>query len=446
MTAVLEFKNKPTSTSGLDPTLWGWTNGMINDLFFSNQAAGWNTFFLMEADVNLIELQLDKALMEETAFVWIQNEPFFSLTSSNILISFLRIIFVLIGVAYFTLAERKIMASIQRRRGPNVVGLFGLLQPLADGLKLLCKEMVVPTKANSLVFLVAPVLIIILSLVGWLVIPFSAAPVLSTVTQVPASFHLPILSQEIALTNFWSPIRNFYYPIADLNLSVLFLLAISSLNVYGIIIAGWASNSKYAFLGSLRSAAQMISYEVSIGLTILPVILLAGSSNLTEIVLAQERTVWFVAPLLPSALIFFVSMLAETNRAPFDLPEAEAELVAGYNVEYSSIIFAMFFLGEYSNMLLMSAISVVLFWGGWLPAFQFISFFVSDQLWMAFKIVIVCFLFVLVRATFPRYRYDQLMNIGWKVFLPVTLAFFVFCAGLLYYMEAAPVFKEIDLI
>lgn len=380
---------------------------------------------------------------EEDVFVWVQHEPTLSLTSYNLLISLIRIVLVLVGVAYFTLAERKIMASIQRRRGPNVVGIFGLLQPLADGLKLLCKEMVVPTKANALVFLVAPVLIITLSLVGWLVIPFSPAPALNIASQVPSSFISPVTAELGDIANRWVPVRNFYYPIADLNLSILFLLAISSLNVYGIIIAGWASNSKYAFLGSLRSAAQMISYEVSIGLTILPVILLAGSSNITEIVLAQERTVWFAAPLLPCALIFFVSMLAETNRAPFDLPEAEAELVAGYNVEYSSIIFAMFFLGEYSNMLLMSAISVVLFWGGWLPLVE--TGFIPDQIWMAFKIVIMCFLFVLVRATFPRYRYDQLMNIGWKVFLPLTLAFFVFCAGLLYYAEAAPFFREINI-
>lgn len=412
------------------------TNALIN-MYTALFGAMWpetkisalHSFFLMDT--------------EEDVFVWVQQEPTLSLTSYNLLISLIRIVLVLIGVAYFTLAERKIMASIQRRRGPNVVGIFGLLQPLADGLKLLCKEMVVPTKANALVFLVAPVLIITLSLVGWLVIPFSPAPSLNISSQLPSSFISPVAAEMGDLANRWVPVRNFYYPIADLNLSILFLLAISSLNVYGIIIAGWASNSKYAFLGSLRSAAQMISYEVSIGLTILPVILLAGSSNITEIVLAQERTVWFAAPLLPCALIFFVSMLAETNRAPFDLPEAEAELVAGYNVEYSSIIFAMFFLGEYSNMLLMSAISVVLFWGGWLPLIE--TSFIPDQIWMAFKIVIMCFLFVLVRATFPRYRYDQLMNIGWKVFLPLTLAFFVFCAGLLYYADAAPFFREINI-
>ena len=382
---------------------------------------------------------------EDQVFVWLQNQPTFSLTLKNVLLSLLRIVMVLVGVAYFTLAERKIMASIQRRRGPNVVGIFGLLQPLADGLKLLCKEMVVPTKANSVVFLVAPVAIITLSLLGWLVIPFSGAPTLVQSNHLPTWIVNPVSFYTISSSNWWTPARNFYYPIADLNLSILFLLAISSLNVYGIIIAGWASNSKYAFLGSLRSAAQMISYEVSIGLTILPVILLAGSSNITEIILAQERTVWFAAPLLPCAIVFLVSMLAETNRAPFDLPEAEAELVAGYNVEYSSIIFAMFFLGEYSNMLLMSAISVVLYWGGWLPGLSNVSF-IPAPVWMAFKIVLVCFFFVLVRATFPRYRYDQLMNIGWKVFLPITLAFFIFCAGLLYLTDAAPFFPEIKLI
>jgi NADH-quinone oxidoreductase subunit H len=367
----------------------------------------------------------------------------------NALISLLRIVFILVGVAYFTLAERKIMAAVQRRRGPNIVGLFGLLQPLADGLKLLCKEMVIPSKSNTVVFLIAPLAIIILSLVGWVVIPFSPSPTLNPTCQTPDWFigttvaALLAVGKETNLGDLLLPARNFYYPIADLNLSILFILAISSLNVYGIIIAGWASNSKYAFLGSLRSAAQMISYEVSIGLTILPVILLAGSSNFTEIILAQNRTVWFAAPLLPCAAIFFVSMLAETNRAPFDLPEAEAELVAGYNVEYSSIIFAMFFLGEYSNMLLMSAIITILFFGGWFPVWDTLSF-ISPQIWFAFKVVIFCFLFVLVRATFPRYRYDQLMDIGWKVFLPITLAFFLFCAAILYSCQAAPFSLEVE--
>lgn len=220
-------------------------------------------------------------------------------------------------------------------------------------------------------------------------------------------------------------------------------MAISSLNVYGIIIAGWASNSKYAFLGALRSAAQMISYEVSIGLVILPVILMSGSLNFVEIVIAQNKNGWFVFPLLPSAIIFFISMIAETNRAPFDLPEAEAELVAGYNVEYSSIIFAMFFLGEYSNMLLMSTIMVILFFGGWLPPLQILAF-ISPMIWISFKVIIFCFLFILVRATLPRYRYDQLMEIGWKIFLPITLSYLVFVAGILLSFHSLPRVLEIQ--
>ena len=384
-----------------------------------------------------------------------------SLTGYNLGLSLIRIVLVLIAVAYFTLGERKIMASIQRRRGPNVVGIFGLLQPLADGLKLLCKEMIVPTKASNLIFLLAPLFIIIMSLVGWSIIPFAPAPLISLnnnqinnwfwINQLEVGQALRYLPEEIA---FFSIPRNFYSPVADLNMGVLFLLAISSLNVYGIIMAGWASNSKYAFLGSLRSAAQMISYEVSIGLTILPVILLSGSLNFTEIVQSQARTVWFFLPLLPCALIFFVSMLAETNRAPFDLPEAEAELVAGYNVEYSSIIFAMFFLGEYSNMLIMAALITVLFFGGWLPVLPaFFEAFLAKtgviipfSFYFAFKVVVFCFLFVLVRATFPRYRYDQLMDIGWKIFLPITLSYFFFCACFLYYYEALPFVEEIHRI
>lgn len=371
-----------------------------------------------------------------------------SLTGSNLGLSLIRIVLVLVAVAYFTLGERKIRASIQRRRGPNVVGIFGLLQPLADGLKLLCKERIIPTKASSFIFLLAPLFIIILSLVGWIVIPFAPAPSFFWTNQENFSFFSTLfqfgyLSPELLpeIGNNLFVFRNFYTPIADLNVGILFLLAISSLNVYGIIRAGWASNSKYAFLGSLRSAAQRISYEVSIGLTILPVILLAGSLNLTEIILAQERTVWFTFPLLPGALIFFVSRLAETNRAPFDLPEAEAELVAGYNVEYSSIIFAMFFLGEYSNRLLRAALITVLFFGGWLPFFSLLTF-LPAPVNFALKIVIFCFFFVLVRATFPRYRYDQLRDIGWKTFLPITLAYFFFAAALLFYCDALPVTLE----
>ena len=310
----------------------------------------------------------------------VNQEYGISLIGYSLGLSLIRIVFVLIAVAYFTLGERKIMASIQRRRGPNVVGIFGLLQPLADGLKLLCKEMIIPTKASSTIFLLAPLFIIVMSLVGWIVIPFAPAPELILGRNQVSDWFLTNqreLAQVVAgLPESINPsnlTRNFYSPLAEVNVGVLFLLAISSLNVYGIIMAGWASNSKYAFLGSLRSAAQMISYEVSIGLTILPVILLAGTLNLTEIVQSQERTIWYVFPLLPCALIFFVSMLAETNRAPFDLPEAEAELVAGYNVEYSSIIFAMFFLGEYSNMLIMAAIITVLFFWWMTPVFLFPS-------------------------------------------------------------------------
>jgi len=271
--------------------------------------------------------------------------------------SLLKIVCILIAVAYFTIAERKVMAAIQRRKGPNVVGFWGLLQPLADGAKLLFKELLVPTRANAIIFLTAPIMVLILSIISWSIIPSG----------------LTIASKTLILNNILSSVYeekiNYFLhtsTTADISYGVLFLLAVSGLNVYGIIIAGWASNSKYAFLGALRSAAQMISYEVSLGLLILPVILLAGSLNLTEIVAAQERSVWFVFPLLPCAIMFFISMLAETNRAPFDLPEAEAELVAGYNVEYSSIIFAMFFLGEYSNMLLMATVIVLFFFGGWL--------------------------------------------------------------------------------
>jgi len=315
----------------------------------------------------------------------------------KIVIVLIKIICLLISVAYFTIAERKIMAAIQRRKGPDVVGIFGLLQPLADGLKLLLKEVLIPTRANAFIFILAPIMILTLSLISWSIIPFGFSDDIS----LNATRHTQLVDYYLFHTA----------SAANINCGLLFLLAISSLNVYGIIIAGWASNSKYAFLGSLRSSAQMISYEVSIGLCILPVILLAGSLNLGEIVYVQSVTVWFVLPLLPCAIVFFIAMLAETNRAPFDLPEAEAELVAGYNVEYSSIIFAMFFLGEYSNMLLMSAVITLLFFGGWLPGFIFPAFLPSAVVF-SIKISIFCFLFILVRAAFPRYRYDQLMNIG----------------------------------
>lgn len=293
---------------------------------------------------------------------------------------------ILLSVAYLTLAERKVIGAIQLRRGPNVVGPFGLLQPIADGLKLFLKETIVPSGANAGVFLMAPCLTFILALVAWAVIPFDEGLVL-----------------------------------ADINVGILYLFAISSLGVYGILMAGWASNSRYAFLGALRSAAQMVSYEVSMGFVIITVLLCVGSLNLSEIVLAQ-KDVWFVIPLLPMAVIFFISTLAETNRHPFDLPEAEAELVAGYNVEYSAMTFALFFLGEYANMILMSAMTTVLFLGGWLPPFDIAPFnWIPGPIWLALKISFCLFIFIWVRATFPRYRYDQLMRLGWKVFLPISL-------------------------
>jgi NADH-quinone oxidoreductase subunit H len=302
----------------------------------------------------------------------------------------------LLAVAYLTLAERKVIAAMQLRKGPNVVGPFGLLQPLADGLKLLVKETVIPSGANKVVFVLAPMVTFTLAIVAWAVIPFGPGLVL-----------------------------------ADINVGILYLFAISSLGVYGIIMAGWASNSKYPFLGALRSAAQMVSYEISIGFVIITVLLCVGSLNLTKVVEAQ-KDMWFALPLLPMFIVFFVSALAETNRAPFDLPEAEAELVSGYNVEYSSMTFALFFLGEYANMILMSGITTVLFLGGWLPPFDVVPFtLVPGPVWFALKISFVLFLFLWVRATFPRYRYDQLMRLGWKVFLPLSLLWVVVTAGVL---------------
>jgi len=302
----------------------------------------------------------------------------------------------LIAVAYFTIAERKIMGAVQRRRGPNVIGFIGLLQPLADGLKLFVKETTLPTSANINIFLLAPALSFILSLMGWAVIPLSEGIV-----------------------------------VCDLNLGILYLFAVSSLNVYGILFAGWASNSKYAYLGALRSAAQMISYEISIGFTVLNVVICAGSFNLTSIVLAQQK-IWFIFPLLPIFIIFYISMLAETNRHPFDLPEAEAELVSGYNVEYSAMTFALFFLGEYANMLLMSTFAAILFMGGWLPPFNYFYLdSIPSGLWLSLKICIGAVFFILTRATLPRYRYDQLMQLGWKCFLPLTIGYLFFTTGIL---------------
>jgi len=299
----------------------------------------------------------------------------------------------LLAVAYLTYAERKVLAAAQLRMGPNVVGPFGLLQPLADGLKLLMKETVIPSSANRMVFVAAPILTFVLSLIAWAVIPFGAGLVL-----------------------------------ANINVGILYLFAISSLGVYGIIMAGWASNSKYAFLGALRSAAQMVSYEVSIGFVIVTVLLCAGSLNLSDIILAQ-RHVWFVLPLLPMAVIFFVSGLAETNRSPFDLVEGESELVGGYFVEYSAMTFALFFLGEYANMILVSAMTSILFLGGWLGPFGILP--QLGPVWFALKIAFCLFLFLWVRATFPRFRYDQLMRLGWKVFLPFSLIWLVLTAGVL---------------
>lgn len=302
----------------------------------------------------------------------------------------------LISVAYFTIAERKLMGSIQRRRGPNVIGFVGLLQPLADGLKLFAKETILPSNSNIYVFLLAPLLTFILSLIGWSVIP---------------------LSEQIL--------------ISDINLGILYLLAISALSVYGIIMAGWSSNSKYPFLGSLRSAAQMISYEISIGFIIVNICLCVGSFNLSSIVLAQKN-IWFIFPLLPMFLLFYISMLAETNRHPFDLPEAEAELVSGYNVEYSAMTFALFFLGEYANMLLMSTFSAILFLGGWLPLFSIFPLnWLPGSFWLSLKILLGVIFFILTRAALPRYRYDQLMYIGWKSFLPLSLGYLILTVGIL---------------
>jgi len=303
---------------------------------------------------------------------------------------------VLIAVAYLTWAERKVLAAMQMRKGPNVVGPFGLLQPFADAIKMLMKETIIPSGASRLLFLAAPMLTFVLAMLAWAVIP---------------------------VNDGWA--------IADINVGILYLFAISSLGVYGVIIAGWASNSKYAFLGALRSAAQMVSYEVSIGFVIVTVLLCVGSLNLTEIVRAQE-TVWFAIPLFPMFVIFFISALAETNRAPFDLPEGESELVAGFFVEYSSMSFALFFLGEYANMILMSALTTILFLGGWLPPLNMAPFtWVPGPIWFALKVAACLFVFLWVRATFPRYRYDQLMRLGWKVFLPFSLLWLVLTAAVL---------------
>jgi NADH-quinone oxidoreductase subunit H len=310
----------------------------------------------------------------------------------------------LLAIAYYTYFERKVLAASQLRKGPNVVGPFGLLQPIADAVKMLFKETIIPSGANRLIFIAAPLLTVTLALVAWAVIPFDTGLV-----------------------------------IADINVGILYLFAVSSLSVYGIVMAGWASNSRYAFLGALRSAAQMVSYEVSIGFVLVTVLLCAGSLNLTEIVLAQ-RHIWYVIPLLPMFVVFFVSALAETNRAPFDLPEDEATLVAGFNVEYSSMSWLLFFMGEYGNMILMSAMTSILFLGGWLPPFGVAPFtWIPGPFWLLAKILLVMFCFLWVRATFPRFRYDQLMRLGWKVFLPLSLFWLVLTAGVLTAMGWVPV-------
>ena len=309
----------------------------------------------------------------------------------------------LLAVAMMTLAERKIMAAIQLRRGPNVVGPFGLFQPFADAIKMLMKETIIPSGANRVLFLMAPMLTFALAMIAWAVIPVGDG---------------------------WA--------IADINVGILYLFAVSSMGVYGIIIAGWASNSKYPFLGALRSAAQMVSYEVSMGFVIVTVLLCVGSLNLNAIVKAQE-TIWFVIPLFPMAIIFFISTLAETNRSPFDLPEGESEIVAGFFVEYSSLSFGLFFLGEYANMFLMAAMTTILFLGGWLPPFGLEPFtWIPGPIWFVLKICFIMFVFVWVRATFPRYRYDQLMRLGWKVFLPFSLFYLVLVAGVLLAMGWLP--------
>jgi len=309
----------------------------------------------------------------------------------------------LLSVAYLTYAERKVIGAMQLRKGPNVVGPFGLLQPIADAVKLLFKETILPAGSNRIVFLAAPMLTFVLAMIGWAVIPFDKGWVL-----------------------------------ADINVGILYLFAISSLGVYGVIMAGWASNSKYPFLGALRSAAQMVSYEISMGFVIITVLVCVGSLRLTDIVLAQQN-IWFCVPLLPMFVIFFVSTLAETNRAPFDLPEGESELVAGFFVEYSSLSFALFFLGEYANMILMSGMTTILFLGGWLPIVDVPPFnWIPGPIWFAGKVAAVLFCFLWVRATFPRYRYDQLMRLGWKVFLPLSLFWVVLTAGVVVAFDLVP--------
>ena len=310
---------------------------------------------------------------------------------------------VLVSVALIVWLDRRIWAAVQKRRGPNVVGPFGLLQTVADALKYIFKEIIIPASSNKVIFILAPIITMTLALVAWAVIPFS---------------------NEFVL--------------ADINVGILYIFAVSSLGVYGIIMGGWASNSKYPFLGAIRSAAQMVSYEVSIGIIIINVLLCVGSLNLNDIVNAQQD-LWFAIPLFPMFVVFFISALAETNRPPFDLPEAEAELVSGYQTEYSGMMYAMFWLGEYANILLMCALGSVLFLGGWLPPFDIYPFnVVPAPIWMILKILFLFFLFALVKAIVPRYRYDQLMRLGWKIFLPFSLFYVVLTASFLFYFDKLP--------
>jgi len=311
---------------------------------------------------------------------------------------------VLTAVAMIVWLDRRVWAFVQKRRGPNVVGPFGLFQSLADALKYVFKEIIIPASSNKIIFILAPIVTMTLALVAWAVIPFSET-----------------------------------FVIADINVGILYLFAVSSLGVYGIIMGGWASNSKYPFLGSIRSAAQMVSYEVSIGIIIINVLLCVGSLNLSDIVKAQQN-LWFIIPLFPMFVIFFISALAETNRPPFDLPEAEAELVAGYQTEYSGMMYAMFWLGEYANILLMCAMGSILFLGGWLSPIDLFPFnIIPGPIWMIFKILFLFILFALVKAIVPRYRYDQLMKLGWKIFLPFSLTWVVLTAGYLLYFDLLPV-------
>ena len=322
----------------------------------------------------------------------------------DILIIIFKIVLIIVPlllfIAYLTYFERKVIGAMQLRKGPNVVGPFGLLQPIADGIKLLTKETIFPDNSSKFLFILSPVLTFALALLAWAVIPVDYKIVLS-----------------------------------DINVGLMYIFAISSLGIYGIIVAGWSSNSRYAFLGSLRSAAQMISYEVSIGLIIISVLLSSGSLNLTDIVMSQQN-LWYVVPHFPMFVIFFISTLAETNRAPFDLPEAESELVAGYNVEYSSMSFGLFFLGEYGNMILMSSMSTILFLGGWLPPFESQYFdLIPGYLWFLIKVVALLFVFLWVRATLPRYRYDQLMTLGWKLFLPLSLLWIIITSSFMFFLK-----------